>query len=192
MKMEAPLGELSLYQLLCLRVFSKTFEVIGLDEYCKAITEWAERKVIAGEESDILLILASLNLDPVPDRYEVEKYLLFYQKEQNIQDPTPNHSALAWLRMKLLHLITASTTQDVEIKLAFFTHYFFDYQPRSFAIITNTISSFYWELYDEAIPAFNSRASQMSENELLDHVKERMLPYYRILDNPDWMWVLTR
>lgn len=183
---------LSLHELLCLKTFSKTFEIINPVELNKAITEWAEREIIAEKASDTLLILASLNLDPIPDRFEVEKYLLLYQQEQGIQNPSAEQSALVWLRVQLGQLIAASNACEIESKLAFFTHYFLDYPPRAFACISRSISNFYWELYDEAIPVFNSRASEMSEEALLIHVQERITPYYRLLNHPDWLWILAR
>lgn len=114
MKMECQNNELSLEDLLCLKVFSETFEVIGLDDFIKAITNWAEREIIAGEESDTLLILASLNLEPTPDRHDVEKYLRIYQREKKIQNPDIYYSALVWLRREISYLITASSSNEIE------------------------------------------------------------------------------
>lgn len=190
--MTLSLNEITLDELLCIKVFSETFQMAGPDECAQSITEWAEREVMAGAESDTLLILASLNLDPIPDRNEVEKYLLLYQREKNIQNPQPVYSALVWLRLKLGRLLTASSSSEVESRLAFFTHYFLDYPPKAFARIASVISHFYWELYDEAIPVFNSRASEMDDKELMAHVRERLLPFYRILNHPDWVHLLAR
>ena len=192
MEKEIQCDDLELEELLCVRVFSNTFHVIGLDRYYKAITEWAERKVLTGEESDTLLILASLNLEPIPDRNEVEQYLKIYQREMNIQNPHPHYSALVWLRMQIGYLIASKSGEDVEGKLALFTHYFLDFPPRAFARSANILSNFYWELFDEAIPIFYSKASEMSENELILHVKERLTLLYRKLDNSDWMGILAR
>jgi len=114
MEMDIQNGERSLKELLCLKVFSETIEVIRLDDFTKAITDWAEREILAGEESDTLLILASLNLEPIPDRYDVEKYLRIYQREKNIQNPPPNYSALVLLRIKIGYLITASSSNEIE------------------------------------------------------------------------------
>lgn len=183
---------LSLHELLCFKAFNQTFEIASLVEFNKAITEWAEREIIAGKASNTLLILASLNLDPIPDRFEVEKYLLLYQQEQGIQNPSAEQSALVWLRVQLRQLIMASNSCEIESKLAFFTHYFLDYPPRAFANITHSIANFYWQLYDEAPPVFNSRASEMSEEALLVHVQERIMPWYRVLNHPDWLWILAR
>lgn len=192
MEKEIQCDDLELEELLCFRIFSNTFHVIGLDRYYKAITEWAERKVLAGEESDTLLILASLNLDPIPDRHEVEQYLHIYQREMNIQNPHPHYSALVWLRMQIRHLMFSKSSEDLEGKLALFTHYFLDFPPRAFARSANILSNFHWELYDEAIPVFYSRASEMSENQLIFLVNERLNSLYSKLNNSDWMEILAR
>jgi len=180
-----------LHELLCLKVFSQTVEIFSSQEFSRAVAAWAEREVIAGADSETLLILASLGLDSTPDPWEVDKYLFIYQHEQRIPNPSPCESALVWLRLKLGQLIEAASASEIEERLTFFTHHYLDYPPRAFARITNILSSLYWELYDEAIPVFNSRASEMSEQELLEYVKTRLLPYYRILNMSDWMRLLT-
>lgn len=189
--MEERSNELSLEELLCLKVFSETFEVIGPDDFNKAITEWAEKSILSGEESDTLLILASLNLEPIPYRHDEEKYLCIYQRERNVQNPDPHYSALVWLRLQIGHLITTSSSNEIEIRLEYFAHYFLGYSPRAFVKIANLIYNFYWELYDEAVPIFNSKASEMNKNELTSYVKKRLLPFYRILNNRDWLQILV-
>jgi len=180
-----------LQELLCLQVFSQTVEILSSEEFSRAVVAWAEREVIAGADSETLLILASLGLDSTPDPWEVDKYLFIYLHEQRIPHPSPCESTLVWLRLKLGQLIEAASASEIEEQLSLFTHYYLDYPPRAFARITNILSSLYWELYDEAVPVFNSRASEMSEHELLAYVKTRLLPYYRIVSSPDWMRLLT-
>jgi hypothetical protein len=193
MEKEAQCDDLALKELLCFKVFSGTFHVICLDGFYKAITEWAERAVLAGRESDTLLILASLNLDPIPDRHEVEKYLGIYQLENDIKNPDSDYSALVWLRMQIQYLIHPASSKEIERILEFFIHYYFsDYSPRSFAKIAGLLSNLYWDLYDEAIPIFNSRASSMSDEELMIYVKQWCEPYYRVLINEDWLSILTK
>ncbi len=178
-------------ELLCLKNFSDVFNVLSSDEFCQAVVSWAEREVMAGVDSEILLIIASLGLDSTIDSYEVEKYFLIYKREMSIQEPSVRYSALVWLRLQLEKLMAASSAQEVESRLSFFTHYFLDYPPRTFSCITNILSNLYWELYDEAIPVFNSRASEMSEEQLLAYIKDRLFPFYRILNNSDWIEVLS-
>lgn len=47
-------------------------------------------------------------------------------------------------------------------------------------------------MYDEAMPAFNSRDLSMSDEELLLYVKHWCEPYLRILINEDWLSFLTK
>lgn len=181
----------NLHELLCLKKFSETFQVFSTEEFCQAAVDWAEREVIAGRASERLLIIASLGLDTTVDYVELERYLLIYLKEQGIQDPSLAYSALVWLRLQLAQLIAASSAQEVERRLVFFTHCYLDDIPPALFRITHLLSGLYWELYDEAVPVFYSRAYEMSEYQLLNHVTARLQPLYRILCNPDWMHVLT-
>lgn len=189
--MKNPDYKYNFQELLCLKIFSEKFEVFSSEEFCQAVVCWAEREIIAGVDSETLLIISSLGLDSTIDSSEVEKYLLIYQREMSIQAPSPRYSALVWLRLQLEHLMAASSVHEVECRLSLFIHYYLDYPPRAFACITNRLSGLYWELWDESIPAFNSRASEMSEDQLLEHVKARLLPFCRILGNADWMHVLA-
>lgn len=182
----------TLQELLCVREFSKNFETAGLENFSKVITEWAEKEFFSGGESESLLILASLNLDPQPNDYEVEAYLDRYQRSENIANPSAELSALVWLRIQLQLLMAAKSLEEIEQKLQFFTEYFLDFPPRAFASITRILSNFYWQLYDESPPVFSSNASTMSEEELLMYVKQRCMPYYRILINQDWLSILTK
>lgn len=82
--------------------------------------------------------------------------------------------------------------EDVEGKLALFTHYFLYFPPKAFARSANILSNLYWELFGEAVPIIYSKASEMSENELILHVKERLTSLYMKLHNSDWIGILTR
>lgn len=188
-------SELTLGELLCLKTFSSHYGEFGLFDdgwFVKAATAWAERELISGEESDNVMILASLSLDDVPDRYEVQRYLSLCQQERGMSEPALRLSALVWLRLALNQLMKVTTAAEIEHQLSFFMNWYLDYPPPVFAKITNMLSSYYWELYDEAIPAFYSRASEMSDDELLSQVKERVRPLIRFLSSKDWIDVLAK
>lgn len=153
---------------------------------------WAEYQVLAGSQSETLLILASLSLEPFPDRDDVELYLARNQQENSIANPDVLISSLIWLRIRLQQIIAAASVSEVEFRLAYFTQWYLDYPPRVFAKITSALSSLYWELYDEALPVFQSRASKISERELFAYVRNRINPLIRILRNDDWISVLAR
>lgn len=182
----------TLQDLLCLRKFDEVVRFRITPDFSKQITEWAEKELLAGNNSESLLILASLNFESQPIDYEVKEYLGRYQREVNIENPSVELSALVWLRIQLTLLMKANSTQEVEGRLAFFTQYVLDYAPPAFASITDRLNNFYWEMYDEAMPDFNSRALSMSDDELLLYVKQWCEPYLRILINEDWLSFLTK
>ena len=82
-----------LNELLGLLVFSGKYEFLhnGLD--CMIIA-WAEDQIIKGNDSETLLILASLGLDNQPERAEVELYMSRYMAEQQINLPPLKTAAL--------------------------------------------------------------------------------------------------
>lgn len=192
LKMENLAHQYSLRELLCLQVFRHKVGAITSDEFCHAVIAWAESEVIAGSDADLLLIIASLGLDSTPDAIEVEKYLLMYLCEQGIQIPSLYESAMVWLRLQLEHLTETRSRLEIEARLTFFTHNYLDDPPGAFARITGMLSGLYWELFDEAIPVFHSRASEMSESELVEYVRGRLRPLVRVLNHPDWVRLLTR
>lgn len=191
LKMENSAYQYSLRELLCLQVFRHKVGAITSDEFCHAVIAWAEREVIAGSDSTLLLILASLGLDSTPDITAVDKYLLMYLREKGIQSPSLYESAMIWLRLQLDHLTEASSRLEIEARLTFFTQYCLDNPPGAFARMTSMLSGLYWELFDEAIPVFNARASEMSESALIEYVRGRLRPLVRVLNNPDWVRLLT-
>ena len=182
----------TLQDLLCLRTFDEVVRFRITPNFSKQITEWAEKELLTGNDSESLLILASLNFESHPIDYKVNEYLGRYQREVNIENPSAELSALVWLRIQLTLLMKANSPEEVEGRLGFFTQYVLDYPPPAFASITYRLNNFYWEMYDEAMPAFNSRASSMSDEELLLYVKQWCEPYYRILINEDWLSFLTK
>ena len=192
MSSDCPSPSYSLQELISLNVFRKEYGTFGFDTFATDVTAWAENQVMAGSQSETLLILASLNLEHFPDRDEVELYLARYQQENGMANPDKIISTLIWLRIRLQQISDAVNVIEVEYRLAFFTQVCLDFSPRAFGKITGALSSLYWELYDEALPVFQSRASEMSEEELFCYVRERINPWLRILRNDDWIWVLVR
>jgi hypothetical protein len=58
------------------------------------IIAWAEDQITEGNDSETLLILASLGLDNEPERTEVELYLLRYMTKQRIRSATAKNSSI--------------------------------------------------------------------------------------------------
>lgn len=180
-----------LHEILCLKTIGESFEAYRVDDYDKMILEWAERELLSGNNSESLLILASLNLDKRPDSDEIEHYLYAYMLEQNIVMPSINASAMTWLRIKAWYLMHAETSKELELRLHQIPA--FHSSPGS-RILSNICWQFYRiydDLYDDCGPGYPSKASAMKEADIIDFVKCRVKPFYRILCSSDWAWVLT-
>ncbi|WP_054178888.1 hypothetical protein [Trabulsiella odontotermitis] len=181
-----------LYEILCLKTFGEAFETYRVDDYDKMIIEWAERELISGNSSETLLILASLNLDKYPDSNEIERYLREYMLETNMVMPSISASSIIWLRIKAWFLMHADTSKEIELRLHQIPT--FHLSPNS-RIVSNICWQFYGiynELYDDWGPEYPAKASAMSEADILDFVKCRVKPFYRILSSSDWAAVLAR
>lgn len=180
-----------LHEILCLKTVGESFEAYRVDDYGKMIIEWAERELLSGNSSELLLILASLNLDKRPDSDEIERYLYAYMLEQNIVMPSINASAVTWLRIKAWYLMHAETSKELELRLHQIPA--FHSSPGS-RILSNICWQFYRiydDLYDCWGPGYPSKASAMNEADIIDFVKCRVKPFYRILCSSDWAWVLA-
>lgn len=184
--------EFDLYEILCLKTFGEAFEAYRVDDYDKMTIDWAERELLSGNSSESLLILASLNLDKRPDSDEIERYLHIYMLEKNIVTPSICTSAITWLRIKACFLMHADSSKEVELRL----HRIPAFNSSPCSRILSNISWQFYRIYDELYgdwgPDYPSKASTMSETEILDFVKCRVKPFYRILCSSDWAWVLAR
>ncbi|MCG7783388.1 hypothetical protein [Lelliottia amnigena] len=181
-----------LHEILCLKTFGESFEAYRVDDYDTMIIEWAESELLCGNSSESLLILASLNLDKRPDSGEIERYLYAYMLEQNIVMPSINASAMTWLRIKAWFLMHAETSKELELRL----HQIPAFHPSPGSRILSNIGwqfyRIYNDLYDDWGPGYPSKASAMSEADILDFVKCRVKPLYRVLCSSDWAWVMAR
>ncbi|TDN46823.1 hypothetical protein [Scandinavium goeteborgense] len=178
-------------EILCLKTIGESFEAYRVDDYDKMIMEWAERELLSGNSSESLLILASLNLDKRPDSDEIERYLYAYMLEQSIVMPSINASAMTWLRIKAWYLMHAETSKELELRLHQIPA--FHSSPGS-RILSNICWQFYRiydDLYDDWGPGYPSKVSAMKEADIIDFVKCRVKPFYRILCSSDWVWVLA-
>ncbi|URQ60344.1 hypothetical protein LQ939_16855 [Pantoea alhagi] len=190
--MENKKYEYNLHEILCLKTYAEAFEAYRVDDYDKEITEWAEREIISGNDSDTLLILASLNLDKKPDPYEVERYLSAYMRENNLHMPGLGESSVVWLRIKTWFLLHVDSSQEIELRLHQIPAFPLGSDSRLASRITWQYYHLHEELFDDWGPEYPSKASTMSESEIRDFVRCRVKPYYRILCNPDWVWLLAR
>ncbi|MEB5972858.1 hypothetical protein ACWXWB_22250 [Pantoea dispersa] len=181
----------SLHEILCLRTYAEAFEAYRVDDYDKEITEWAEREIIEGNTSQTMLILASLNLDKKPDPYEVKHYLSNYMRQEGIFMPNLSESSVVWLRIKTWFLLHIESPEEIEVRL----HQIPAYPLGPDSLLSSKITWRYYHLHEELFedwgPDHPSKASKMSELEILNYVRDRLKPFYRILTNQDWVDFLS-
>ena len=108
----------SLNDLLGLLVFSREYPFLHNDLDC-LIVAWAEGQITEGNDSETLLILASLALDHPPERAEVELYLSRYMAEQRIDLPPLKTAALVWIKLFMRQLSQCTSIHEVEQKMYF-------------------------------------------------------------------------
>lgn len=181
----------TLHDLLCLHIFSQRNAFI-CEGITKKIITWAEGQVVQGNQSESLLILASLGLDIIPERHEFEQYLSRFLSEQQISLPPQKTAALIWLKIFLWELAESDSKKDVELRLYFLVGHWFVPEMAFFIAATDTLKSVYWHLFDEWYGEGTSDAVTLPEAEFFALVKNSLIPYYRKLNNSDWMSILSR
>lgn len=191
MLMDSTKYKYSLHEILCLKTYAEAFEAYRVDDYDKEITEWAEREIIEGNDSETILILASLNLDKKPDPYEVKHYLSIYMREEHIFLTNLSESSVIWLRIRTWFLLHIESVEEIELRL---------HQTPSFPLSTDSslaskITWRYYHLYEELFedwgPDYPSKATIMSDSEIIEYVRNKIKPFYRILTNEDWVKFLS-
>lgn len=189
--MEPQVYHYTLNDLLCLSKFKQSFEPVSSDDIIKAITEWAEQEVMAGNDSESLLILASLNLDKTPDTDDVYYYLNRFMREQGICYPEDKLSALIWLKITLWHITHCTDAQTAEAYLHYFATHCWDINPGFFPRACNHLYCFYYYLFDSYGNQYRTPAEEMTADELLTCIKERVSQIERKLLSQDWLAFLT-
>lgn len=181
----------TLNDLLGLLVFSREYPFLHNDLDC-LIVAWAEGQITEGNDSETLLILASLALDHPPERAEVELYLSRYMAEQRIDLPPLKTAALVWIKLFMRQLSQCTSIHEVEQKMYFLVCYWFEPDVKIFTAAIDTLKSLYWHLYDEWEGPGTSEAVRMKESEFFALINRAMLPWSRKIENPDWLDLLVR
>lgn len=175
-----------LNDLLCLMELRKTARHLATDNYVRAIVEWAGEAVIAGNDSEPLLILASLGLDATPDEDEVSDYLGRYMAEAGLVYPGPNVSALVWLRIQLEHLIRCDTVPGAESHLRFFAELWIESRSKFVGKTCEHLNWLYYYLFDDGI-GYPSNASTMTDAEILAYIRTSVRPFSQVLFKKQWL-----
>ncbi|WP_217480117.1 hypothetical protein [Enterobacter chuandaensis] len=181
----------TLNELLGLLVFSGKYQFLHNDLDCMIIA-WAEDQITEGNDSETLLILASLGLDNQPERAEVELYMSRYLAEQQIDLPSLKTAALVWIKLFMSQLSLCASIHDVEQKMCFVVCHWFEPEVKISTAVVDTLKSLYWHLFDEWEGPGTSEAVRMEESEFFELINRAMLPYSRKIENPDWLDLLVR
>lgn len=181
----------SLNDLLGLIVFSRKYQ-FTYNNLDVLIVAWAEDQITAGNDSETLLILASLGLDNQPERTEVELYLSRYMAEQQIVLPPLKTAALVWIKLFMSQLSRCASIHDAEQKMNFLVCHWFEPDVKIFEAVVDTLKSLYWHLFDEWEGPGTSEAVKMGEQEFFELINRAMLPYSRKIEDPDWLDLLVR
>ncbi len=176
-----------LNELLCLIELRKTARHLANGNYTRAIVEWAEEAVIAGNNSEPLLILASLGLDATPNEDEIRDYLGRFMAEAGLVYPGQKLSTLVWLRKELTQLLKHKTVEHTEAHLAFFSINSMDYGPPFFTKICRHLNWLYYYLFDDYGGGYPSTVSTLIEAELLTIVQKEVTPYALVLSKDQWL-----
>ncbi|EKN6166004.1 TPA: hypothetical protein ACQ39K_000907 [Yersinia enterocolitica] len=181
----------TLNDLLGLLVFSQKYHFIHNDLDCLIIA-WAEDKITEGNDSETLLILASLGLDNQPERTEVELYMSRYIAEQRIALPPLKTAALVWIQLFMSQLSQCASIHDAEQKMYFLVCHWLESDVKIFVAVVDTLKSLYWHIFDEWEGPGTSEAVRMEVSEFFEMINRAMLPYSRKIENPDWLDLLAR
>ncbi|WP_332909111.1 MULTISPECIES: hypothetical protein [Enterobacter] len=181
----------TLDELLGLLVFSEKYQFLRDDLDC-LITAWAEGQITKGNDSETLLILASLGLDNQPERAEVELYMLRYMAEQQIVLPPVKTAALVWIKLFISQLSQCASIHKAEQKMYFLVCHWLEPDVKIFTAVVDTLKSLYWYLFDEWEGPGTSEAVRMDESEFFELINRAMSPYSRKIENPDWLDLLVR
>ncbi len=164
----------TLNELLGLLVFSGKYEFLHNDLDCMIIA-WAEDQIIKGNDSETLLILASLGLD-----------------NQQINLPPLKTAALVWIKLFMSQLSQCASIHDAEQKMYFLVCHCLEPDVKIFTAVVDTLKSLYWHLFDEWEGPGTSEAVRLEESEFFELINRAILPYSRKIENPDWLDLLVR
>jgi hypothetical protein len=181
----------TLNDLLGLLVFSRKYHFL-YNDLDRLFIAWAEDQITEGNDSETLLILASLGLDNQPERTEVELFFSRYMAEQRIDLPPLKTAALVWIKLFVRQLSQFASIHDAEQKMYFLVCHWLEPDVKIFAAVVDTLKSLYWHLFDEWGGPGTSEAARMEESEFFELINRAILPYSRKIEDPDWLDLLVR
>ncbi|MCU6671522.1 hypothetical protein M8013_22645 [Enterobacteriaceae bacterium H4N4] len=181
----------TLHELLCMFVFLQN-RVYPQDTTYRQIVGWAENRVMAGDDSEPLLILASLGLQTEPARHEVTHWLERYLVEQQLVWPDARMAALVWLRIFLDDLLTCNDIATAEQRLETLALHELSSPMVFFDACASQLRSCYWDLFDDWGGERICPATEMGTTSFLVLLRDIVMPWHHKLSCPDWREWLTR
>lgn len=179
----------TLHELLCMHVFLQD-ALIPRDETSRQIVCWAEYRVMAGDDSEPLLILASLGLQADPERHEVTHWLERYLAEQQQAWPDTRMAALVWLRITLGDFLQCTDIPAAERRMETLALHAFSSQVPFVDACVSQLRSCYWDLFDDWGGERTCPATEMGTASFLALLSEIVMPWHHKLSCPDWLALL--
>jgi hypothetical protein len=113
-------------------------------------------------------------------------------REAGIRYPEYKLSALIWLKIKLWQITHCTDAQTVEAYLYDFATRFWDISPGFFSRTCHFLDYFYYSLFDSYGNQYRTPAEEMTPDELLTCIKERVSQIEKKLINQDWLAFLAK
>lgn len=181
----------TLHELLCMHIFLQD-ALIPHDETDRQIVCWAENRVMAGDDSEPLLILASLGLQADPERHEVAHWLERYLAEQQQAWPDSRIAALVWLRITLDDLLNGRDIPAAERRLETLALHTFSSPVPFFDACVSQLRSCYWDLFDDWGGESVCPATEMGTASFVALIRRIVMPWHHKLSCRDWLEWLAR
>lgn len=160
-----------------------------------AFTDWAERQVTAGDQSELLLILASLGLDAIPEREAIKTYFERYLEEMKLDYPS-SIICKFYYRRYLFKLMMAETDTDKLYKLIEVSSLIdWDERNRCHTGIVNYMGEVYSDMVlnenedQEYLYFINDYHMKVYHVDKIGYIKSVAKRFFRLLDCEDNYYV---
>ncbi|WP_334319871.1 hypothetical protein [Gilliamella apicola] len=157
------------------------------------IIDWAEKQVMQGDDSEILLIIASLGLDKKIDSDEVMTYLKRYLSEKNISIPSINYSCLVFMRLFSQKIMICNSLKDIGDLLHSFVFKYIEFGNRYFHRIKHYWLFIYYDYFDmyDGLNCYCAE-KQLSEAKRYTRIKALAKRFYAFLNNKEMVEYLAK
>lgn len=163
---------------------TRDLQIINLREY----TDWAEQQVLKGNDSENVLMLASLGLDRELDWYDVSSYFYAYLKEIGASIPDKDEADYYYVRRAFKMIAYANTDEALWSEVS---KYFSGWCLSFYREPLNNAVSYWNSVHDDFIyhyiddyPYFlNVRHSGIPEEKRAGYVRALAERFYRLFNS---------